>query len=129
MKDQIVFEFIKAALGLAGTILTVVLIPKLTQYINSKIHNEKLNSVILDLSNSAAVVVSYLEQTMVTQLKEDGKWNSESQKAVLGKAVDLVIQRLAKKTITTLKNDSIDVIPLVTSYIEAQINSMHSKEG
>ena len=125
MKEQLISEVLEFVLGIIAAVVTGVLLPKLSQLVTSKVQNENLNSVVFDLSNSAAVVVNYLEQTMVSQLKKDGKWNSETQKAVLDNAVDLVLERLANKTISTLHKNSTDVKNLIVSYIEAYINGTH----
>lgn len=126
MKEQLISEVLELVLGLIAAIVTGVLLPKLAQLVTSKVQNETLNNVVFDLSNSAAVVVNYLEQTMVSQLKKDGKWNSETQKEVLDKAVELVLERLADKTISTLDKNSTNVTNLIVSYIEAYINGTHS---
>lgn len=126
MKEQLISEVLELVLGLIAAVVTGVLLPKLAQLVTSKVQNETLNNVVFDLSNSAAVVVNYLEQTMVSQLKKDGKWNSETQKEVLDKAVDLVLERLADKTISTLDKNSTNVTNLIVSYIEAYINGTHS---
>lgn len=125
MKEQLISEVLELVLGLIAAVVTGVLLPKLAQLVTSKVQNETLNNVVFDLSNSAAVVVNYLEQTMVSQLKKDGKWNSETQKEVLDKAVDLVLERLADKTISTLDKNSTNVTNLIVSYIEAYINGTH----
>lgn len=126
MKEQLISEVLELVLGLIAAVVTGVLLPKLAQLVTSKVQNETLNNVVFDLSNSAAVVVNYLEQTMVSQLKKDGKWNSETQKEVLDKAVELVLERLADKTISTLDKNSTNVTNLIVSYIEAYINGTHS---
>lgn len=125
MKEQLISEVLELVLGLIAAVVTGVLLPKLAQLVTSKVQNETLNNVVFDLSNSAAVVVNYLEQTMVSQLKKDGKWNSKTQKEVLDKAVELVLERLANKTISTLDKNSINVTNLIVSYIEAYINGTH----
>lgn len=125
MKEQLISEVLELVLGLIAAVVTGVLLPKLAQLVTSKVQNETLNNVVFDLSNSAAVVVNYLEQTMVSQLKKDGKWNSETQKEVLDKAVELVLERLADKTISTLDKNSTNVTNLIVSYIEAYINGTH----
>ncbi len=125
MKEQLISEVLELVLGLIAAVVTGVLLPKLAQLVTSKVQNETLNNVVFDLSNSAAVVVNYLEQTMVSQLKKDGKWNSETQKEVLDKAVGLVLERLADKTISTLDKNSTNVTNLIVSYIEAYINGTH----
>lgn len=126
MKEQLISEVLELVLGLIAAVVTGVLLPKLAQLVTSKVQNETLNNVVFDLSNSAAVVVNYLEQTMVSQLKKDGKWNSETQKEVLDKAVELVLERLADKTISTLDKNSTNVKNLIVSYVEAYINGTHS---
>lgn len=132
MKEELIMQIIQAALGLAVTILTVVLIPKAVQLINSRIQNEQLKTVVDDVANSASIVIKYLEQTTVKQMKKDGRWNSETQKQVLEEAVQLVMDRLANKTMRILENEIFDVEELITSYIEAAIyddNQAKQKEG
>ena len=121
MNAELLGRVIECVLGLLTTILVVVVIPKIVQLINSRIDNEKLQEVVNDVSASATTVIKYLQQTSVNQLKADGKWNTESQKKVLDEAVALVMERLANKTMKILEQNGVDIVLLITTYVEAAI--------
>ena len=121
MNAELLGRVIECVLGLLTTILVVVVIPKIVQLINSRIDNGKLQEVVNDVSASATTVIKYLQQTSVNQLKADGKWDTESQKKVLDEAVALVMERLANKTMKILEQNGVDIVLLITTYVEAAI--------
>lgn len=106
--------------GLAA-IITTVLLPKLNQWLKSKTENEKLQSVISDITTTVRTTVDELEQTMVSKYKEQGKWDVEAQKQVLSEAVQKVISGLLNSTKETLEENGVDVLNLIIRYIEAYI--------
>ena len=64
-----------------------------------------------------------LEQTVVNQLKADGKWDSKSQAEVLQSAITEVVNGLSRTTYQILKSESTDIEALIKRYIEAYIQS------
>ena len=120
-------ELIGKIIEVIAGLLMVVIIPNLSKLISAKVKNEKIQGVAEDIANSASTVVAYLEQTMVQQLKADGKWDLDAQKSVLRTAVSLTVDRLASTTINTIQNEGKVVTDLVTSYIEAEVLKLHNQ--
>lgn len=126
MVDTIVTSLIGLLCTVITATITGVLIPALSNWLKSKTENEKLKSVIDDLTQTVKTSVDYLEQTVVNQLKADGKWSSESQAAVLSTAVSEVTSNITSSTAEYIKNELIDLDDLVTRYIESYIRSKKS---
>ena len=64
---------------------------------------------------------------MVTQLKEEGKWDSQKQKKVLFKATKSVISNLSNSTIKYLSESRPDIEGMIVEYIESNISTKGSK--
>lgn len=118
---QIVNTLIELAAVVISTVITAVILPKFNALINSKIENEKYRNAIEDITDKVAVSVNYIEQTVVAQLKADGKWNSETQKEALNKAVDNVLANISEATLSYLTDNISDVAGFVASNIESHI--------
>lgn len=110
------------ALGLVGTIVTGILIPYITSWLQSKTDNANLDYVINELSQTVSTSVNHINQTFVNQLKADGKFDAENQSKALQMAVTESVNNLTKKTIDVLGKDGIDIEQLIIKYIEAEIN-------
>lgn len=123
MIETIVTSVIGLLLTILSAIITSILIPALSNWLKSKTENQKLKSVIDDLTQTVKTSVDYLEQTAVNQLKADDKWDSESQASVLSTAVSEVISNLTSSTAEYIKTEQIDLDDLVTRYIESYIQS------
>lgn len=126
MVDTIVTSLIGLLCTIITATITGVLIPAFSNWLKSKTENEKLKSVIDDLTQTVKTSVDYLEQTVVNQLKADGKWSSESQAVVLSTAVSEVISNITSSTAEYIKNEQIDLDDLVKRYIESYIQSKKS---
>lgn len=118
---QIVNTLIELAAVVISTVITAVILPKFKAWMNSKVENQKYRNAIEDLTDKVAVSVNYIEQTMVIQLKADGKWNSETQKEALNKAIDTVLANISESTLSYLTDNISDVAGFITSNIESHI--------
>lgn len=121
MFETIVTSVTGLLFTILAAIITSILIPALSNWLKSKTENQRLKSVIDDLTQTVATSVDYLEQTAVNQLKADDKWNSESQADVLSTAVSEVISNLTSSTVEYIKTEQIDLDDLVTRHIESYI--------
>jgi hypothetical protein len=77
----------------AGTLIPLVLAwvsPKFREWIKAKIANEKVEGILLRLEGFVEKVVVELDQTIVDQLKKDGKWNAEEAAKVKALALEKV---------------------------------------
>lgn len=114
-------------LGLVGTLITTVLLPCLANYIKSKTQNEKLQSMIEELSSVVASSVNYVNQTFVEQLKKDGCFDKEKQQEALAQATSLVFQTLTEKTKQFVQDSNIDLQLLIEKKIESYLFESKNK--
>lgn len=124
--QPLVTNLIECVIVVLNAAIVTVLLPAFFDWIKVKIHNQKLNDALDEIENAAKVAVDYVEQTIVTQLKKDGKWNSETQKEAFQTALKTVLNNLTNQTSDYLKNNKISIADTVTKYIESAI--LHSKE-
>jgi len=81
------------ALIALGSILTLVVAwvsPKFRAWIAAKTQNEKVEGILLRLEDFVTNVVIDLDQTIVDQLKKEGKWNKEEAEKVKALAIEKV---------------------------------------
>lgn len=123
MWDTILSAIISIAVTAVSTVITAVLIPAAVSWLKARTRNQKLQSVIDDITITVQTSVDMIEQTVVNQLKADGKWNATAQSQVLESAVTEVIDGLTQSTYEMLKSENADVELLVKRYIEAYIQS------
>lgn len=108
-------------LGIVGTVITSILIPFITSWLKAKSNNEKVKYVIDELSNTTQISVDYIQQTMVNQLKADGKFDEESQKTALKLATNICLENLSANVKKILSKDGIDLESIVKKYIESAV--------
>ena len=114
---------IECTISILSAVITTVLLPIIAQYAMAKINNQKLNSAIEDITQCVATSVDFMEQTMVAQLKSDGKWNSQTQQEVMNNAMNTAIKMMSDSTLQWLKANQKDAQDIVSCYIEAYIHS------
>ena len=114
---------LEAVITIASAIITTVLLPLLAQWLTSKTTNQKLQTAIRDLTQTVATVVDCTEQTMVSQLKADNRWNYEAQSQVLNYAVEHIIENLSTSTTKWFEDNSTNITATVQQYVEAYIFS------
>ena len=114
---------LQAVITIASAMITTVLLPLLAQWLTSKTTNQKLQTAIRDLTQTVATVVDCTEQTMVSQLKADNRWNYETQSQVLNYAVEHIIENLSTSTTKWLEDNSTNITATVQQYVEAYIFS------
>lgn len=123
MWNTILSAIISITVTAVSTVITAVLIPAAVSWLKARTRNQKLQSVIDDITITVQTSVDMIEQTVVNQLKADGKWNATAQSQVLESAVTEVIDGLTQSTYEMLKSENADVELLVKRYIEAYIQS------
>ena len=114
----------ECVISILSAIITTVLLPLAAQYVAAKIQNQKLQSAVDDIVQCVTTSVDFLEQTMVAQLKAEGKWNSDSQKAVMNQALTTSVNMLSSSTTKWLKANEKDAQEIAKYYIEAYIHSL-----
>lgn len=123
MWNEIMSAIISLVVTVVGATVTTVLIPAVSSWLKSKTQSYDLQSVIDDITVTVQSSVDMIEQTIVTQLKADGEWNTTSQSQALESAVTEVINGLSKNTYDILKSEGADIEGLVKRHIEAYIQS------
>lgn len=123
MYDDVLSAVLSLAVTFVGATLTTIIIPAVANWLKYKTQHQKLQSVIDDITVTVTSSVDMLEQTVVNQLKADGKWDSKSQAEVLQSAITEVVNGLSRTTYQILKSESTNIEDLVKRYIEAYIQS------
>lgn len=123
MYNDILSAVLSLAVTFVGATLTTIIIPAVANWLKYKTQHQKLQSVIDDITVTVTSSVDMLEQTVVNQLKADGKWDSKSQAEVLQSAITEVVNGLSRTTYQILKSESANIEDLVKRYIEAYIQS------
>ena len=123
MYNDILSAVLSLAVTFVGATLTTIIIPAIANWLKYKTQHQKLQSVIDDITVTVTSSVDMLEQTVVNQLKADGKWDSKSQAEVLQSAITEVVNGLSRTTYQILKSESTDIEALIRRYIEAYIQS------
>lgn len=126
MYDVIISNLIKIAAVTITAIITGVILPLISSWIKSKVNNQKWANAIDDVTAQVSNSVDYLEQTLVNQLKKDGKWNTDTQKEVLNEAVTTVMNNLSADTLKYLQENVSDITAYITQCIESKI--LNSKD-
>lgn len=113
-----------------GGVLTVVLGLlglKYRAWIAEKVKNARLSGILERLGNFAFQVVSELNQTVVAQLKKDGKWNAEEAAKVKQMALDKLKSYIGpeglKEAMAILGIDNATLMNLLGTMIEQSVLS------
>lgn len=123
MYNDILSAVLSLAVTFVGATITTIIVPAIANWLKYKTQHQKLQSVIDDITVTVTSSVDMLEQTVVNQLKADGKWDSKSQAEVLQSAITEVVNGLSRTTYQILKSESTDIEALIKRYIEAYIQS------
>lgn len=121
MTQEVLNQIIEGLLTLALLVVTGIIIPKVKELISSKINNTIMNAAISEMLMQVDVAVTYVEQTMVTQLKADGKWDTENQKKALDTAVNTVLSNLSESALSYFQSNTDNLVKTITNYIESNI--------
>lgn len=103
------------------TLITVVLLPLIASALKSKIKNNQWANVIDEITKAVSTSVDCVQQTMVEQLKADGKFDKENQQKALRKALELTLQSLSSATKKAISDENIDIEQMLIKYIESAI--------
>lgn len=103
------------------TLITAVLLPLITSALKSKIKNNRWANVIDEITKAVSTSVDCVQQTMVEQLKADGKFDRENQQKALKKAMELTLQSLSNATKKAISDENIDIEQMLVKYIESAI--------
>lgn len=127
MTNSISNELIVWVSSVICTLITAVLLPLITSALKSKIKNNQWANVIDEITNAVSTSVDCVQQTMVEQLKADGKFDKENQQDALKKAVELTLQSLSSTTKKAISDENIDIEQMLIKYIESAIINKKNK--
>lgn len=100
---------------------------KYRAWIAEKVKNARIAGVLERLGNFAFQVVAELNQTIVAQLKKDGKWNAEEAAKVKQMAIDKLKSYLGaeglKEAMAILGIDNATLLSLLGTLIEQSVLS------
>lgn len=120
--NTILTQVIEIVIATLTTVVVSVLLPKLRDYITSKIGNEKFKAAISEIETVVATSVQYVNQTLVEDLKKNNKWDAASQKEAFELALKTVMENLSTETKDYLSTNSDNIVNTLTKYIEAAVN-------
>lgn len=119
MKDIILEHLI----SLVFSVISIILLPLISNWIKSKIQNENLKAMISDVEQNVRTCVDYVEQVMVSKIKDTTEWDEDTQKQALQEAVSRVCDSILDSTKRTLEANQIDITDYITTHVEAYIQS------
>lgn len=126
MKEELAKSIIELTFTVISATITIVLLPAVAAWLKSKTENQQLQSIITDIASAVSTCVDHSEQTLVSSLKKEGKWNKETQSAVLESVTQSVINSLLDTTKQVIADNGINIETLVVQHIEAYIQSKKS---
>lgn len=121
MTQEVLNQIIEGVLTLALLVVTGIIIPKVKELISSKTNNTIMNAAMSEMLMQVDIAVTYVEQTMVAQLKADGKWDTENQKKALDTAINTVLANLSENALSYFQSNTGNLVETITNYIESNI--------
>ena len=115
-------------LNILPTVVTAIILPlisflgfKLTQFLNSKIKDEKARNLLNKANDIVLNAVRSVFQTYVESLKNSGSFNEDAQKIAFSKAKSIITSELTEELKTFLIQNYGDLTSWITNQIEANI--------
>ena len=115
-------------LNILATVVTCIILPlisflgfKLSQFLNSKIKDEKAKTLLNQANEIVMNAVRSVFQTYVESLKNSGSFNEDAQAIALGKAKTIINAELTGELKTFLIQNYGDLTSWITNSIEASI--------
>lgn len=126
MSQELLNGLIGALVTFISGLLTTVILPTFVKWMSARTHNQAVLTVMNELAGLAQTSVEHIEQTIVWELKESGKWDADSQRQALALAVNECLTNISTKTTKLLSKDGIDLEGLIIRYVEAYIGKRNS---
>lgn len=115
-------------LNILATVVTCIILPlisflgvKLTQWLNTKIKDEKGQKLIEGAVDVVVNAVRSVFQTYVESLKNSGNFNAEAQKIAFNLAKSIVLKQLTEDSKAYIANNYGDLEEWIRNQIEASI--------
>lgn len=125
--NSILTELLKAVIGIAVPIVAIFIckaFKKLSDYLKERTQNIKTQAFIDEIENAIVTAVSYVSQTMVTDLKKEGKFDKDKAAEALNLAYNTAVTIISDKALNYLKDaltDETTVQEYLTSKIEETV--------
>lgn len=124
--NAILTELLKAVIGIAVPIIAIFAckaIAKLSEFLKAKTENVKTKAIIEEIESAVITAVSYVSQTMVVDLKKQGKFDKERAESAFEEAYNTVIATISEKAIEYLTINFGDPETYITAKIEEQVDN------
>ena len=115
-------------LNILSVVVTAIVLPlisflgfKLSQFLNSKIKDEKAKTLLNQANEIVINAVRSVFQTYVESLKNSGSFNEDAQAIALGKAKAIINAELTEELKTFLIQNYGDLTSWIANSIEASI--------
>lgn len=124
---QEVLNILLSALGVIVTGLASWGVAMLTKWINSKISDKKAAEFINRIMKIITDAVMAIYQQFVEVLKNQGKFGPEEQKEAKNKALEIIQSQLTPELKEYITNNYGDIVPWLSSQIEAVLYTLKNK--
>lgn len=121
--QDIIVDIIATALATA----TLALIRSGIAWLGAKTKSEKIQLALQEFQTVLEDGIGYVEQTFVRLAKENGTWNTATQKEALGTCIDYIRDNLTQKAYETLTEDKEDIEDWITAKIESYLSYSKQK--
>lgn len=115
-------------LNILSIVVTAVIIPvisflgfKLSQFLNSKIKDEKARALLNKANEIVLNAVRSVFQTYVESLKNSGSFNEDAQKIAFSRARAIIVSELTEELKEFITQNYGDLTAWITNQIEASI--------
>lgn len=120
-------EIVITIIGAAATVLTTFLtvwIKSLYENNKNKIKNEKAQAVLGQVTDMLTAAVAATSSTYVKELKKNGSFDADAQKAAFDKTFDVVKKQLTAESTAILTELYGDVDTYLTNKIEQTVEEL-----
>lgn len=125
--NQEILNILFSAIGVIVTGLASFAVAKLTQWINTKISNNKTSNMLNNIVTIVGNCVQETYQTYVESLKENGSFDAEAQKKALNMCLDKIKSQMVPDVLEYIANNFGDIDGYIVSIIESTIYSLKNK--
>lgn len=121
-------DIILSCVSIILTALATWGIKKLTDWLNIKIADSKLKSILNDAINTITNIVKAVYQTYVESLKDQNLFDKNAQEEALKRAMEQAKLELSEEIKVFLENNKIDVDSWLKTQIESIIYNLKNKQ-
>ena len=117
-----------SVVGVVVTGLASYVVVLITNFINSKIKDQKLAALATSLVNIVLDSVKLVYQTSVETLKTEGLFNKEAQEKAKNQALDIIKGKLTPELEAYVLTQGPDLEIYLSDMIEAQLYNLKNKK-